>query len=789
MFKICGRQEIIDNEEYDAVFCFGAGRWSKFLGQVFKDTVMLNRVIGFVDNDKSKEGKRISIAGFEYPVKSAAIFKKYRDRKIAIIITCKSFMEVLEQLKKDENLRLADFYYIHHFGLADIEAKAMEKEIPDNLRLSEKPLIPKVIHYCWFGGNPIPDKYKAWIESWHKFCPDYEIKEWNESNYDITKNKYMHQAYEQKRWGFVPDYARLDIIYNYGGIYLDTDVEIVSSFDELLYQKGFAGFETEQFVALGLGFGAVPKLPIIKEMMDYYEDKQFVNEDGSLNLIASPRLQTDVLLRHGLQQNGEYQVVDGLTIFPEKMLCGKNERLRRIMLKPYTRSIHHYDGSWMDEEQKKLYDEKELISKESIQIEQTGGEVRAEKDAVGQGIKISVVVIVYNVEAYLKECIESIRNQSYQNLEIILVDDGSTDNSGTLCDHYEQQDARVKVIHKENKGLVSARQAGVKVATGEYVAFVDGDDWIEPRMYEELCNYVKIYGVDIVLSGIIRNFAEQIKKECNLTANGYFDKKDLELDVYPKMMFSMKEMNHYIDPSLCNKLFKREYITKALMEADTEIFYLGEDAAVTYPCLLQVNSIFVTNRAFYHHRIIPVAEGDTSSYKREYLYERLEKFYIYLKNIFLNSPYSRIMEPQLTAYYMAKLNQVTIRRIGVDFLQFYRNHIQSSITQKQIRYKLPKEQIPENCKLVLYGAGAVGKDYNAQLCANNYNVIAWIDKNVEVLKMQGWPIKGLNELKQCKYDKIIIAAKKEELYENMKDTLLECGVEDNKILWLPPVHP
>ena len=228
----------------------------------------------------------------------------------------------------------------------------MKKEIPENLRLFKEPIIPKVIHYCWFGHNPIPDKYKVWMESWHKFCPDYEIKEWNESNYDITKNKYMMQAYENKKWGFVPDYARLDIIYTHGGIYLDTDVEIVASFDELLYQKGFAGFESEQFVALGLGFGAVKGLPIIKEMMDYYDNQEFVNEDGSLNLIASPRLQTGILMEHGLQANGEYQIIDGMTIFPEKMFCGKSVLSRMIMLKPYTRSIHYFDASWQDENSK-----------------------------------------------------------------------------------------------------------------------------------------------------------------------------------------------------------------------------------------------------------------------------------------------------------------------------------------------------------------------------------------------------------------------------------------------------
>lgn len=353
MFKICSKKEFIDDYIYDAVLCFGAGRWSKLVGQVFKNTVVLSRIAGFVDNDAAKEGKKVFIEGYEYTVYSPTIFKKYRAQKVAIIITCNRIMEILEQLKQDENLCMADFYCIKHFEFVEAETEAMKKEIPPNLRLWGDPLIPKVIHYCWFGGNSMPDKYKVWMESWSKFCPDYKIIEWNENNYDITKNKYMMQAYEQKKWGFVPDYARLDIIYRYGGIYLDTDVEIISNFNDLLYQKGFAGFETNQFVNLGSGFGAVPGLKIIKEMLNFYEDKQFLNADGNLNLITSPRLQTKVLLDHGLKQNGEYQVIDDLTIFPEKMFNGMSQHLRRIRLKPYTKSIHHYDASWKSEEEKK----------------------------------------------------------------------------------------------------------------------------------------------------------------------------------------------------------------------------------------------------------------------------------------------------------------------------------------------------------------------------------------------------------------------------------------------------
>ena len=128
-------------------------------------------------------------------------------------------------------------------------------------------MIPKIIHYCWFGGNEIPENDKKCIESWKKYCPDYKIIRWDESNYDYKKNSYMREAYEAKKWGFVPDYARLDIIYNYGGIYLDTDVELLKSLDEILDCEGFFGFESENLVNLGLGFGAVKGNEIIRDMM------------------------------------------------------------------------------------------------------------------------------------------------------------------------------------------------------------------------------------------------------------------------------------------------------------------------------------------------------------------------------------------------------------------------------------------------------------------------------------------------------------------------------------------
>lgn len=214
--------------------------------------------------------------------------------------------------------------------------------------------IPKIIHYCWIGGKPIPEHNRKIMESWKKFCPDYEIKEWNESNYDFTKNRYMREAFENKQWAFAPDYARLDIIYEYGGIYLDTDVELVKPLDDLLNLKGFMGIENEKVAggqkscAPGLGFGAIPKLSIIKELRDYYDQFNFVKEDGTLNQKAGPAYQTEYLLKKGLVLDNSFQEIAGLTIFPAEYFAPKDYYSGKINLTENTYSIHHFDASWVN---------------------------------------------------------------------------------------------------------------------------------------------------------------------------------------------------------------------------------------------------------------------------------------------------------------------------------------------------------------------------------------------------------------------------------------------------------
>ena len=223
-------------------------------------------------------------------------------------------------------------------------------------------MIPKIIHYCWVGGNPLPELAQKCIASWKRFCPDYEIKEWNEKNYDFTKNRYMADAYKEKKWGFVPDYARFDIIYTYGGIYLDTDVEVIKPLDDLLQCKGILGFESKEHVAAGLIIAGEKGLPIFEEMYKSYDAILFYNADGTVNLTPSPVYNTDVLMKHGLIPNNTLQEVAGITIFPTEFFCPKSIKTRLITTTKNTYTIHHYDGSWVTGMTRKLIEEKIWIA-------------------------------------------------------------------------------------------------------------------------------------------------------------------------------------------------------------------------------------------------------------------------------------------------------------------------------------------------------------------------------------------------------------------------------------------
>ena len=220
-------------------------------------------------------------------------------------------------------------------------------------------MIPKIIHYCWFGDKPLSDLAKKCIESWQKYCPDYEIRKWDENTIDINSNNYMKEAYEKQCWGFVPDVARLQIILKYGGIYLDTDVELIKGLDMLLDNDVYMGIEKGNnginYVALGLGFGAVPNHPVIRTLLNDYEYRRFINEDGSLNKIPAPQIQTSTLKKMGFNNKYLIQTFQGVKIYPSDYFCPKSYLTGYIRVTDNTYSIHHYSACWLSVPQKIKY--------------------------------------------------------------------------------------------------------------------------------------------------------------------------------------------------------------------------------------------------------------------------------------------------------------------------------------------------------------------------------------------------------------------------------------------------
>ncbi len=220
-------------------------------------------------------------------------------------------------------------------------------------------MIPKVIHYCWFGGNPLPELAVKCIESWKKYCPDYEIKEWNESNFDLNCCTYVREAYKAKKWAFVSDYVRFWILYHEGGVYFDTDVELIKPIDDIIKKGSFMACEKTNeinwktnMVAPGLGLAANPGLGLYKEMLNFYEKRHFLNKDGTYDTTTIVVYTTDLLRKYGLRNYDKVQIVNNIQIYPPEYFCPMDYQTGEIVITSNTRSIHHYSASWFSKTEK-----------------------------------------------------------------------------------------------------------------------------------------------------------------------------------------------------------------------------------------------------------------------------------------------------------------------------------------------------------------------------------------------------------------------------------------------------
>lgn len=210
-------------------------------------------------------------------------------------------------------------------------------------------MIPKIIHYCWFGGKEKPADVQTYIASWHKYCPDYDFYEWNEHTFDVTQNDYCREAMKAKKWAFVTDYVRLKVLYDYGGIYMDSDVEVLKPLDPLLMFNGLSGYESQNHVPTGT-MGACPRNEWICMLLHDYDERHFVLPDGSFDQTTNVEVITRLTQeRYGLKLHGQrIEFGDGNVFLPFDYLCAKDPATHIVRRTSHTYTIHHFRGSWFD---------------------------------------------------------------------------------------------------------------------------------------------------------------------------------------------------------------------------------------------------------------------------------------------------------------------------------------------------------------------------------------------------------------------------------------------------------
>lgn len=377
--------------------------------------------------------------------------------------------------------------------------------------------------------------------------------------------------------------------------------------------------------------------------------------------------------------------------------------------------------------------------------------------------KIGIVIPIYNTEPYLKQCINSILQQTYTNWELMLVDDGSTDNSGKICDEFAKKDKRIHVIHQSNQGKLPARYNGLNALKCDYATFVDSDDWIAEDTYKKMSQYMN-QGIDMITFQIIRYLDESYHfVHLHHYEKNFYDKKQIELKIFNTMIWDISKKEPGLDASLCNKLVKRNILFKELYNARNLIVSYGDDAAVTYPLVTKIHSLMITDESLYYHRqrkqtqITPYF-ADSDYYKKlyllyEYLFHQLDGNPMFVKQ--LDYFYTESTRLHLRVYGDKKLND---------------------------NYLFPFDRVPAKKRLILYGASILGQTFYEQIQKIKYGeVVAWVDQNYESYKELG--VKDIEYIKTVEfYDYIVIAIINQEVSKEVKKNLINMNVREDKII-------
>jgi glycosyltransferase involved in cell wall biosynthesis len=374
---------------------------------------------------------------------------------------------------------------------------------------------------------------------------------------------------------------------------------------------------------------------------------------------------------------------------------------------------------------------------------------------------VSIIIPIYGVELYIKQCVESVIKQTYSHLQIILVDDGGKDNCPEICDYYASIDSRIKVIHKNNEGLVNARKSGLAIANGDFVTFIDGDDWVDKDFIYNLILPAINNNAELIISGYIREFYGKEDKILPKLPEGYYSNENLFTKVLPIALYNGIFFQHGISTYVWNKLFKTSNLNKYLSIIDKNIV-MGEDAALTYPYLFNCNSLYITHACDYYYRQRP--NSIVKSVPNLQLeYSQLSLLFKHLKKNISNKLKIDIIK-QLKLYFYA---QVLIRSGGVINSDFK---------------SIPFSNIESAKNLVIYSSGSFGQHLISSLQKlNHYNIISWLDEDHVESQIFGLEVNPIDHISKINFDLVLIASIDENYTRAAIEKLLKLGISRNKI--------
>lgn len=379
---------------------------------------------------------------------------------------------------------------------------------------------------------------------------------------------------------------------------------------------------------------------------------------------------------------------------------------------------------------------------------------------------LSVIVPIYNSERCLERCIKSLLSQTYINIEIILINDGSKDGSGKVCDVYAEKYKNIRVFHQENFGVNEARKEGVLHAQGNYVTFVDSDDWTEPELFEILMSELLEADADMVAAGVtVDDVKGNSKILTSAIESGVYTKEDIETYIFPRMVYDDIRRRPGIFAYLVGKVLKRETLLESISDLDSRLTY-GEDGAVVFPFLAEINKLVVADYSGYHY-----VQCDTSvthnldlemfrkiSYLEKYLITKFKKLEKY-----------ELVETQVHYFVRDLLMNVMKAEYDVDC--------------GKILCVPPYELIPKNSRLVIYGAGKAGKEFVRLLLQNHYaEIVAWVDQDFG-REIYSYKIEKPESIQKKEYDYVLIALTDENIVGEVTEFLQGIHVNEDKIIW------